>query len=210
MKRIIILSILWLVLCMVQAKAERHLEDPNYTIYVSEMTTVQEGQFTLSVCMKNASPIGGYQFEMLLPAGFTIDHYTAKNGKEKASAYLSEERTDSDCHTFAATLQNTSYTKLKVLCYSPTADVFSGNDGEVATIVINVDPKIALGEYVITYSNVVLSYESSTYETEKVTSKIQVVDNRCDVNQDGVVNISDVTAVVDFIVKKQNRNSGNQ
>lgn len=206
MKRIFIFSILWLALCLTQIKAAVNTEDPNNTIYIPEITTIQDGQIALSVCMKNSVKIGGFQFEIRLPQGFTFD-YTTKNDKDRASALLTQERTDSECHIFSTVFLDNTHTYLRVLCYSNTGDMFSGNDGEVATIVVNVDPTTALGTYEVKLSDIVISNDTDTYETAKAASTIEVVDNRYDVNRDGVVNITDVTEVVDFILKRQNRNS---
>ena len=124
-------------------------------IYI-EPTSVCVGlEQTLSVKMKNANPVAGFEFSLQLPEGFTVNSVGA--------ASLSNERTTSEktsSFSYAVLDDGT----VKVLCGTMTQNpetsklyTFDGNDGEVATIKVSVDPSMALGNYSAIVTNAKLA-----------------------------------------------------
>jgi hypothetical protein len=105
--------------------------------------------------MKNANPVAGFEFSLQLPEGFTVNSVGA--------ASLSNERTTSEkTSSFSYAVLNDG--TVKVLCGTMTQNpetgklyTFDGNDGEVATITVSVDPSMALGNYSAIVTNAKLA-----------------------------------------------------
>jgi len=141
-------------------------------IYVAS-TSVEAGtNATLSICMKNTTSIRGFQFRLYLPEGVSV----VKNSKNKIQVSLTANRLDEDDdHTISASEQNDG--SVLILCGSEYPENFIGNDGEVATLPINVSSSIAEGNYPILITNIKLSETdiSKFYETPEVVTTITVV-----------------------------------
>ena len=142
-------------------------------IYI-EPTSVCAGlEQTLSVKMKNANPVAGFEFSLQLPEGITV-----------TGASLSDERTTSEkTSLFSHNVLNDG--TVKVLCGTMTQNpeteklyTFDGNDGEVATITISVDPNMVLGDYSALITNAKLADADSVKTTisNDVESVITVSD----------------------------------
>lgn len=160
---------------VIDSYADRHEEDPNNTIYSSEVSVTSGGQATLTVSMKNSVEIGGFEFDLYLPEGFTVDHSIDSFGEVAINASLIEKRTDLSRHTFQASFPSKDdHSHIKVLCYSSASKSFLDNDGAVATIVVNVAESVEEGDYTVDYKNVVISNATDTYATAKITSTISV------------------------------------
>ena len=120
---------------------------------------VSGAQQVLSVRMKNAAPVAGFEFTLQLPEGMTI----ATDADDKGMAELSTQRTTTRCtNFFESSLQGSS--TLKVLCGTSKKDAstgalyaFSGNDGEVARITVNVADGSQADTYPVTVKDAVLS-----------------------------------------------------
>ena len=87
--------------------------------------------------MKNTQPLVGYEFTILLPDGVTI-----ATDDEVAAAQLSNARTTAQRTNFFAA-QQLGNNALKVLCGTTNGDSdglysFTGTDGEVARITVNI------------------------------------------------------------------------
>ena len=75
-------------------------------------------------------------------------------------------------------------------------------------ITLNVDKSVAADDYDIILRNVVVSNTSDTYDNSKdIKSKLTVLSAssklKGDVNEDGVVDISDLTELVNILLRKQ-------
>ena len=127
--------------------AERITDDPNNTIYLDDVIGYKGGQTILTFKMKNDIGISGYQFDMILPDGITVDYTDDPFDEGKiANASISSSRCNPTNFTFAASFpEEDNYSKLTVLCYSVAAKTFAGEDGDVATIAINIPETFAEG-----------------------------------------------------------------
>lgn len=178
MKKYLLFTIMLFCLGVSSSFADRHEEDPLNTTYVSDVSIAPSGQATLTISMKNSVEIGGFEFDLYLPEGMTVNHSVDTYGDVVANASLVEERTDASRHTFQTSfIPSNDYSHLKVLCYSSSSKTFLYNDGEVAKIVIDADESIQEGDYIASFKNVVISNATDTYATAVVNCNITVEEN---------------------------------
>lgn len=156
---------------------------------------------TLSLKMNNTKEITGVQCDIYLPEGMTF----AKDEDGYYMAELSTERTTaSKTNIFDAVLQSDG--ALRILASSTKSAAFSGNSGEVATIVINVSEDMADGDYPIVIKSIELSDKSgNNYSVSRVKSTVTVASYQLgDVNADGKVNVADITVIANHILNLPN------
>ena len=177
-------------------------EDTNVTTFAnvvffenSEANTGQ--QVTLSLKMNNEIAPTGFQCDVYLPEGVTV----AKDADNFNLISLSTKRT---------TTQKTNYFDsaeqpdgaIRIMCSSTKNYTFSGNDGEVATITLNVSDEMEEGEYPLILKNIVISdANSKSYTVDYVKSTLTISSYTLgDANNDGSVNVSDFTAIASYIM----------
>lgn len=147
-----------------------NIDELDNAIYIDPAIAAQGSQQVLSVRMKNAGEVVGFQFQVQLPEGLTFEN-----------AVLSTERTTTD---------KTDYFKYKIqqdgtmiVMGSSTGNpdtgemyAISGNDGEIVRITINVPTGYESGEYAIHVLNGVLtdSEPTSTELEEDIISLLTV------------------------------------
>lgn len=183
--------------------AERITDDPNNTIYLDDVIGYKGGQTILTFKMKNDIGISGYQFDMILPDGITVDYTDDPFDEGKiANASISSSRCNPTNFTFAASFpEKDNYSKLTVLCYSVAAKTFAGEDGDVATIAINIPETFAEGDYAIILQNTTISNTSDTYATSgDISIKLSVKSGQA----------YDEGYVVEFIPFKLDDNGGGE
>lgn len=148
------------------------------TVYVEPMTAEAGTQLTISVKMKNEVAITGYEFYVELPEGLSF----ATDEDDFLLTELSTKRTTPKKTSFFDSTVDESG-DLHVLCSTTAEDpstgmlyAFSGHDGEVCTIIINIPADMASGEYPIVMKNIVLTPPAAdiSYETERVEATLTV------------------------------------
>ena len=146
-------------------------------VYLNPVTANAGTQCVLSIQMKNVDAITGYEFFLELPAGLTF----AKDEDDFLLAALSEARTTSKkTNYFDCTVTDDGL--LHVLCSTTAADAtnslytFSGTDGEVCTVAIDVPADFEAGTYPIVLKNIVLTPSAADkgYETERVETILTI------------------------------------
>ena len=167
------------------------------TLYVERIEAAAGQQIQLSVKMKNTVAVQGYQFDLYLPAGVTV----ATDADGFALAELSTARTTKN-KTNYFDFSFTDDGALRVLCGSSKGYTFSGNDGEVAIITLNIAQDITEGEHPIILKSIKLSDPSSVpYRTEYVKSTLVISSYTLgDVNADGSVDVADFIAIANHIL----------
>lgn len=172
-----------------------HTANTNY-IFAENCVAKRGGQKKVSVKMvNNIDNISSYQFNVMLPKGITIAKDPADT--DFYMVELSTERTNVKKHnTFDATLQ-TDGTVL-VICASTSNAVFSGNDGEICTMVLDVSSDMAPGEYNMNLLNIVMAdVDGRVYKKDIVQTVLQVEDSLIgDANHDGDINVGDYNTIV--------------
>ena len=120
--------------------------------------------------MKNTVAMTGFQFDLELPTGVSV----ATDVDDFYIVALSEERTtDARTNYFDNALQKDG--SIRIMASSTKNFTFSGNDGEVATIKVNVANTVADGKYPIILKNIVLSDAgSNSYENDRVEVTLTV------------------------------------
>ena len=166
-------------------------------IYIESMEEMCGSQATISLKMKNTAAIRGFQFDLYLPDGVTV----VKSSKGKIQGFLSEGRLpDEDEHTLTFSEQPDG--AIRFLCSSQYDETFTGNDGEIATLRVNIANDMADGDYPLQLKNIKLTETdiSKYYETPLVKCKLTIKSYILgDINSDGVVDVSDYTGVANHI-----------
>lgn len=168
-------------------------------LYIENATCNPNEQVLLSVNIKNDNVlVRGFQFDLYLPEGVTVatdedgfplvDLSTARTTPRKMNFFDSAIQTDG---------------ALRVLCNSTGAHYFDGTSGEVCTIMVNVAREIRSGAKDLEVKNVVFTDpDAKKYDVADVTSTLTVNGSGIwgDLNNDGVVSVSDVTMLVNYIL----------
>ncbi|MBQ3627462.1 MAG: hypothetical protein II947_00345 [Bacteroidaceae bacterium] len=153
MKKLFAISILFLSMGIFTAHAQdTDISSMDNVIYIENVSAKIGSEVTLSVKMKNTASITGFQFDLYLPDGITIAK--DEDGFERielSTARTTARRTD----TFSCAERSDG--AMRVFCSSTNNYAFSGNDGEVATIVVNIDASLAAGNYMAQIKNIRLS-----------------------------------------------------
>lgn len=150
------------------------LNTKDNVIYV-EPIGIEKGttQATLSFQMKNTAAIRGFQFDLYLPEGVTA----VKNAKGRIQGSLSKGRLpEDDEHTL--TLQEQADGAIRFLCGSQYDETFTGTEGEIATLSIEIAEDMAAGNYPIVLKNMRLSETdiSKFYDSDNVETTLTVKD----------------------------------
>ncbi len=116
----------------------------NNVIYIEPLASSAGAQVEMSIKMKNTAGIRGFQFDLYLPDGVTA----AKTAKGKFIVSLTADRLpDEDEHTLSLSEQGDG--AIRFLCGSMADETFTGTDGEIAKLTINIDGGVANGDYPI-------------------------------------------------------------
>ena len=143
--------------------------DAENVIYVENISGSKNSQVELSVRMRNASDIRGFQFDLYLPEGITI----ANNAKASLS---SDRLAAGDAHTLM--VNEVSDGAVRFLCSSMNDESFAGGDGEIATLTVNIADNVANGEYDVVVKNAIMTETdiSKSYEADNIKSTLTVLD----------------------------------
>ena len=143
--------------------------DAENVIYVENVSGSKDSQVELSVRMRNASDIRGFQFDLYLPEGVTM----ANN----AEASLSSDRLAAgDAHTLMADEMTDG--AVRFLCSSMNDESFAGGDGEIATLTVNIADNMTNGDYDVVVKNALMTETdiSKSYEADDIKSTLTVLD----------------------------------
>ena len=140
-------------------------------VYITPCTVFPGTQTTLSIQMKNTAEIRSFQFDLYLPDGVSV----VKSAKGKIQGALNPDRLpEEDEHTLTFSEQPDG--AIRFLSGSEFAETFTGTDGVIATLKINVAADVVAGDYPVYIRNIVLSENdiANHYDTELVESTITV------------------------------------
>jgi len=169
-------------------------ENPLPKLVLADINTYPGSELVIPVEMKNDEEITAAQFDIYLPDGITI----ATDEDEEYMITFSDERKTSS-HSITAKKQEDG--AIRVIAYSSSNKPFRGNEGVLFNITTKVSDAMAVGEYKLTMKNIRLAdTNTNEYITNEKSSKINVTLLRGDVNKDLTVSISDVVALVNYIL----------
>lgn len=167
-------------------------------IYLDKTKGYVGQQLSLSIQMKNSAEIRAFQFDLYFPEGVNV----VKNSKGRIQGSLSPGRLpDDDEHTLTISEQPDG--GIRFLCGSQYDETFTGTDGEIITLNIQISNELADGEYPIVLSNVKLTETdiSKFYETAYLKSTLTISSYiPGDINGDGKVDVSDYIGVANYII----------
>lgn len=176
---------------------EKPAEDnPENYVFAEDGKGTAGKDITLSLSMNNKVKVTGFQCDVYLPEGVTF--VKDDEGFEKIS--LSTKRTsEKETDYFSYRTQESG--AMRILCSSTTSKTFSGNEGEVATMMLHIDKNLTPGIYPIVIKNIVLSDSlAQTYRNNEMKAVLTVVDYEFgDANNDKEINVGDYTAIASYI-----------
>lgn len=141
-------------------------------IYIEPFTVAANSTYTMSVKMKNTVVAEGFGFDLVLPEGITVA--TDEDGFPLVS--LSTERTTANkTNNFNADFKLDG--TLNVQAYSSNGSSISGNDGEVALVVLNIAADVDPDTYPIYIRNIAISDVNATsHRTDEVETAVTVTE----------------------------------
>ena len=157
------------------------------TITVYDLSICKGGKNKLSVSMENVEEITAFQFDVEVPQGITV-----------TDVQLGERSSDSHTVDFSKQADG-SY---RVIAVSLEKALFSGNEGELVSLMLSADKDIESGDNSIGIKNIVLTTTSKEklYPTD-VNSVLTVLNiKQGDADGDGFVDVADVVTMIDYIL----------
>ncbi len=166
-------------------------------IYVEKAEASVGSTVTLSLKMNNNREVVGFQCDFYAPEGTEIS--VDADGFEEIN--LSTERTTSKRTDFfgSATQQDGA---MRILAASTSLLPFLGNEGEIATIKLNIGSDMEDGDYPLIIRNTVFSdADGNTFKMNYVKTTLKISSYTLgDANGDGEINIGDFTAIANYIL----------
>lgn len=182
---------------MVTNAADTNINAYDNIIYAVSMDVTPGQQADLSICLKNTAEISSVQFDLVLPNGVTIPY---SEEDEDYMINLGTERSTLKRHSLTCDVQEDG--SMRFVCTSLKNYTFSGNDGEIINVTIDIDPNMADGEYPILLNNMEMATaDMMQYNVAQCKSTLTVLSFTLgDVNGDHSVSVVDVNGVVNFIL----------
>ncbi len=166
-------------------------------LYFDKTAGFAGSQVVLSLKMRNRLKAVSYQCDLYLPDGVEV----AKNDDGSYKIELSTERTTvENNNVFESALQPDGC--IRILSASTKDRAYNGNDGEVATIVLQLSDGLKEGDLPIILRNVEIADANSANNViDFVKSTLTVLTYTVgDVNNDGKISITDFTAIVKYLM----------
>lgn len=140
------------------------------SLYIENATVDESGEATLSLKMNNEFAVTGFQCNVYLPEGVTIQ----KDEYNDLMVNLSLDRTTySNTNIFDYAMQPDG--SLLLLVSSTKSRAFSGNEGEVATIKVKANPELSSGDYQIALKDIAFSDQTGiSHDIENATATLTV------------------------------------
>lgn len=166
-------------------------------LYVESAEAAAGQQVKLSIKMNNLVEAQGFQCDLYLPDGVTV----VTDEDDFPLAELSQERTTTKkTDYFNAVMQSDG--ALRFLCNSTKGYAFMGNEGEVATVVVEIGADVDEGTLPIILRDIRISDKQSVdHKVAYVKTTLTVSSYTLgDANNDGEISVSDFTAIANHIL----------
>ncbi len=173
MKKLTFLTLLSLLGIQAMAQSgDTDISSLANVVYINPLTAAAGSQQNVSVCMKNTVGIQTVQFDLVLPQQEDIRVALDDEGFELIELSLART-TKRKMDSFGVTTISEGH--YRVVINSTGGFTFDGNDGEIATAVINVGNTVTPGDYPVLIKDIVLVDQSSNgFETEVVKTTMKV------------------------------------
>lgn len=163
-------------------------------LVLEDVTTAPGSQFVLPINMVNVDEVTALQFDLYLPSGVTI-------AEEDGELLIDlADRTTYRKHSLAFRQQADG--AMRITCSSNNNATFSGNEGAIINITLNVSSTIEEKEYVIAAKNIEISTKGGTaYNPADAKAKLSISSYLLgDADQSGKVSINDAVCIVNYIL----------
>lgn len=163
-------------------------------LVLEDVTAAPGSQFVLPINMVNVDEVTALQFDLYLPSGVTI-------AEEDGEILIDlADRTTYRKHSLAFRQQADG--AMRITCSSNNNATFSGNEGAIINITLNVSSTIEEKEYVIAAKNIEISTKGGTaYNPADAKAKLSISSYLLgDADQSGKVSINDAVCIVNYIL----------
>lgn len=184
MKRYLLFVVLGVVALCVSAQDRFYIED--FSITPGETSTI-------SILLDNEAAYTAFQIDITMPNGLTVE-------QEDGDYIFDLTSRKARDHNIGSQLQPDG--TIRVISYSPGVKPYSGNSGALVTFDVTASEDFT-GPAVIAMRNILFTTEAGVEipfgdEVCTVTRRF-----KGDVNDDGIVDINDVTALIDYLLGLQ-------
>ena len=158
-------------------------------LYAEESTGRSGGCMTIPVKLKTEQTYASMQCEVTLPEGFAL---SKANKGELLTGNHSLTTNKTGDHTW------------QILCYTANRTNFSATEGTLMELAVIADNSVAAGAYEMSLSGIVVSDVDLNQKNLASSSSNIIIDNSTligDATGDGVVNVTDILAVANYILK---------
>ena len=131
------------------------IEHPLNNLYFDNLSISANFVNPISLNLRNSMPVTGFQFELELPEGVTLS--------EDIAPYLSTQRTTTQQHGIFD-VRRLSNGRYLFVCSSMSNSTFSGCDGEVAVIPLQIAESVQDGDYVCILHNIAITDVNANVE----------------------------------------------
>lgn len=159
-------------------------------LYCEDFGAVQGAIVTIPIQLKNADAIQGFEFELVLPEGVSVE--ADENGKLKAALTDRVSTTGLD----GAQLSNGNYK----FVFTSTNRLL-GNEGAVVNVPIVVAEGVAIGTYDVVVKNVELVKYGTSAQIHHADRTATLTVNAMtlgDVNGDGRISVADAISIINY------------
>lgn len=171
--------------------------------YIEDFTIAPGETQTVSIMLDNETAYTAFQTDIYMPASLTIE-------MEDGDYIFDLTDRKSRDHMIASQPQVDG--AIRVISYSNKIKPFSGNSGAIVTFNVAADADFT-GPAAIALRNTLFTTTAGMeipLGDETCTVTVPAVGKKGDVNGDGNVNISDVTALIDYLLNGNGNASGIQ
>lgn len=149
----------------------------------------------LPVAMRNVAGISALQCDIILPEGISL--------AQEDGNYLVDVSSERLAVSHAVSIRQLSSGAVRMLITSTMAEPFSGNDGDLFVLHLDVAPGLEDGVYPVELTNVVMAdVNALTYHAPDVATTV-IIKNiiKGDANGDGMVNVGDYVTTANYIME---------
>lgn len=175
------------------APVRTDVESESNLLYVQELSTLAGKTVTLSLRMKHTQEVSGFQANLYLPEGFTIEKVARGDGikgvdDDEEYLYKFSNSVKDDGSRF-------------FLCYSITNTPMPEGDIEVAKVTVNVPENAEPGDYAMILRNGELAYGENNIRNEYAQTTLTITELKVgDANKDGITSVGDITTIASHLL----------
>lgn len=166
---------------------------------VSDVTASTGSKVSIGINLTNkTTTLTAYQFDLTLPKGITL----AINDKGKYEVTKTSRYEDD---TQSLTVEKLATGNIyRFVSFSLSNGVIEGTEGAILNVLLSVDNDLVAGSYDAKIENIVFTnVDGSQLKLQDTQFKVIISDvKKGDANGDGVVNVSDIVEIVNYILGK--------